>query len=27
MLKGAKEHGLDPGYVRELEEEYSALDE
>ena len=27
MLKGAKEHGLDPRYVRELEEECSALDE
>jgi gamma-glutamylcyclotransferase (GGCT)/AIG2-like uncharacterized protein YtfP len=27
MLKGAKEHSLDPGYVRELEELYSTLDE
>ncbi len=27
MLEGAKEHGLDPGYVRELEEQYAALDE
>ena len=27
MLKGAKEHGLDPGYVRELEEQYTTLDE
>ena len=27
MLKGAKEHGIDPGYIRELEELYSNLDE
>jgi len=27
MLKGAKEHGLDPGYVKELEEQYTTLDE
>ncbi|MCW3988761.1 MAG: gamma-glutamylcyclotransferase [Candidatus Bathyarchaeota archaeon] len=26
MLEGAKEHGLDPGYVRELEEHYATLD-
>lgn len=27
MLKGAKEHALDPGYIWELEELYSTLDE
>ena len=27
MLEGAKEHGLDPGYVRELEEQFATLDE
>ena len=27
MLKGAKEHALDPGYISELEELYSALEE
>jgi gamma-glutamylcyclotransferase (GGCT)/AIG2-like uncharacterized protein YtfP len=27
MLKGAKEHSLDPAYVQELEEQYSGLDE
>jgi gamma-glutamylcyclotransferase (GGCT)/AIG2-like uncharacterized protein YtfP len=27
MLKGAKEHSLDPEYIQELEEHYSALDE
>ena len=27
MLEGAKERGLDPGYVRELEELFATLDE
>jgi len=27
MLKGAKEHGLDPGYVRELQELHDSLEE
>ena len=27
MLEGAKENGLDPGYVRELEEQFATLDE
>ncbi len=27
MLEGAKEHGFDPGYVRELEELFATLDE
>ena len=27
MLKGAKEYSLDPGYIRELEERYSTLEE